>query len=55
MILERFTSETMAMAWLKSEVRLQRVQGAAPMLVGADDIRLVETEDRARGPPPSPR
>ena len=51
-ILQRFASETMAMAWLKSEVRLQRVQGAAPMLVGVDDIHLVR--DGGPGPRPAP-
>lgn len=51
-ILQRFASETTAMAWLKSEVRLKRVQGAALMLVGVDDIHLVH--DGGPGPRPAP-
>ena len=51
-ILQRFANETMTMAWLKSDVRLQRVQGVAPMLVGVDDIHLVR--DGGPGPGPAP-
>jgi uncharacterized protein len=51
-ILQRFASEPMAMAWLKSEVRQERVQGATPMLVGVDDIHLVR--DGGPGPRPAP-
>ena len=51
-ILQRFASEETAMAWLKSEVRLKRVQGAAPMIVGVDDIHLVH--DGGPGPRPAP-
>jgi len=51
-ILQRFASEETAMAWLKSEVRLTRVQGAAPMILGVDDIHLVR--DGGPGPQPAP-
>jgi uncharacterized protein len=51
-ILQRFASEATAMAWLKSEVRLKRVQGAAPMILGVDDIHLVQ--DDGPGPQPAP-
>jgi len=51
-ILQRFASEETAMAWLKSEVRLKRVQGAVPMIVGVDDIHLVH--DGGPGPRPAP-
>jgi antibiotic biosynthesis monooxygenase (ABM) superfamily enzyme len=54
-ILQRFASEPMAMAWLKSDVRQQRVQDAAPMLVGADDIHLVRDGGPGPRPAPSPR
>jgi antibiotic biosynthesis monooxygenase (ABM) superfamily enzyme len=51
-ILQRFASEETAMAWLKSEVRLKRVQGAVPMILGVDDIHLVH--DGGPGPRPAP-
>jgi uncharacterized protein len=51
-ILQRFSDETAAMAWLKSEDRLKRVQGAAPMLVGVDDIHLVRDSGPGRQPAP---
>lgn len=51
-ILQRFASEETAMAWLKSENRLTRVQGAAPMILGVDDIHLVR--DGGPGPRPAP-
>jgi len=40
-ILQRFTDDEKATAWLKSEARLTRVQGVMSMLVGVDDIHLV--------------
>jgi antibiotic biosynthesis monooxygenase (ABM) superfamily enzyme len=51
-ILQRFASEATAMAWLKSEVRLKRVAGVAPMLVGVDDVHLVH--DGGPGARPAP-
>jgi antibiotic biosynthesis monooxygenase (ABM) superfamily enzyme len=41
-ILQRFASTETAVAWLNSDARLERVQGAAPMLVGRDDIHIVQ-------------
>ena len=51
-ILQRFTTEKTAMAWLNSEVRLKRMQGATPMIVGVDDVHLVH--DGGPGPRPAP-
>jgi uncharacterized protein len=51
-ILQRFASAREATAWLNSEQRLQRIHGAAPMLVGRDDISIVH--DGATGVLPSP-
>jgi len=51
-ILQRFTSTEAAVAWLNSDTRLKRVQGAAPMLVGRDDIHIVQ--DDGAGVLPSP-
>ena len=51
-ILQRFASAEAATAWLHSEQRLTRVQGAAPMLVGRDDIHVVN--DGEAGVLPSP-
>ncbi len=51
-ILQRFTTEQMATAWLNSEARLKRVAGAAPMLAGVDDVHLVR--DGGPGALPAP-
>lgn len=51
-ILQRFTETTAAVAWLNSEQRLQRLQGAAPMLLGRDDVHLVN--DGGAGVLPAP-
>jgi uncharacterized protein len=51
-ILQQFASTAAAVAWLNSEQRLKRVQDAAPMLVGRDDINIIS--DRATGVLPSP-
>jgi uncharacterized protein len=51
-ILQRFASEAQAVAWLNSPERLRRVQGAQPMLVGSDDVHIVQ--DGATGALPSP-
>jgi antibiotic biosynthesis monooxygenase (ABM) superfamily enzyme len=51
-ILQRFADESTAMRWLKSEDRLKRVQGAAPMLLGVDDIHLVRDSGSGRQPAP---
>jgi uncharacterized protein len=51
-ILQRFSNEAQAVAWLNSPERLKRVQGAQPMLVGSDDVHIVS--DGAAGALPSP-
>jgi uncharacterized protein len=51
-ILQRFTSAEAATAWLQSPERLKRMEGAAPMLVGRDDIHIVN--DGGAGVLPAP-
>jgi antibiotic biosynthesis monooxygenase (ABM) superfamily enzyme len=51
-ILQRFASSEAAVAWLHSEQRLKRIEGASPMLLGRDDIHLVN--DGETGVLPSP-
>jgi antibiotic biosynthesis monooxygenase (ABM) superfamily enzyme len=51
-ILQRFADTQAALAWLNSELRLQRIASAAPMLVGHDDIHIVN--DGGPGVLPSP-
>jgi uncharacterized protein len=51
-ILQRFASTEAAVAWLHSDERLQRIEGVAPMLVGRDDIHIVN--DGGAGVLPSP-
>jgi antibiotic biosynthesis monooxygenase (ABM) superfamily enzyme len=51
-ILQRFTGSEAALAWLHSEQRLERIQGAAPMLLGRDDINVIH--DGGAGVLPSP-
>ncbi len=51
-ILQRFASTDTAVAWLNSEQRLKRIEGAGPMLVGRDDINIVD--DGESGVLPSP-
>ena len=48
-IVQRFTATEAALAWLRSEQRLKRVDDAAPMLVGRDDVHeRVERRQRQR-------
>ena len=51
-ILQRFASSQAAVAWLNSDERQQRITGVAPMLVGRDDIHIVN--DGGVGVMPSP-
>lgn len=51
-ILQRFASTEDAIAWLNSEQRLNRIEAAAPMLVGRDDVHIVN--DDGAGVLPSP-
>jgi hypothetical protein len=50
-ILQQFASTATAVAWLNSEQRLKRVEDAAAMLVGRDDINIIG--DGATGVLPS--
>jgi antibiotic biosynthesis monooxygenase (ABM) superfamily enzyme len=52
-ILQRFTSTETAVAWLNSEQRLRRIQGAAAMLVGRDDVHIVNDGDAGVLPSPA--
>lgn len=51
-ILQRFDSLDAARAWLTSAERQARIEGAAPMLVGRDDVHIVQ--DEAEGIKPAP-
>jgi antibiotic biosynthesis monooxygenase (ABM) superfamily enzyme len=51
-ILQRFASTQAAVAWLHSDERLKRLEGVAPMVVGRDDIHIVN--DNGGGVLPSP-
>ncbi len=51
-ILQRFASLADAQRWLGSPERQKRIAGAAPMLVGRDDVHIVQ--DEASGIKPAP-
>jgi antibiotic biosynthesis monooxygenase (ABM) superfamily enzyme len=51
-ILQRFASQSAAMSWLQSADRQRRVEGAASMLVGRDDVHLVRDGDQGVLPAP---
>lgn len=51
-ILQRFASLTDAQRWLASADRKKRIEGAAPMLVGRDDVHIVQDEAKGVGPAP---
>jgi antibiotic biosynthesis monooxygenase (ABM) superfamily enzyme len=51
-ILQRFTTSELAIAWLNSKERVERVAGAREMLIGLDDVHLVK--DGASGVLPAP-
>lgn len=51
-ILQRFASLAEAQRWLGSADRQKRIEGAAPMLVGRDDVHIVQ--DEAGGIKPAP-
>lgn len=51
-ILQRFESIDTARAWLSSPERHKRLDGAAPMLVGRDDVHIIH--DEAQGIKPAP-
>jgi uncharacterized protein len=51
-ILQRFISASVAVAWLNSPERQKRLQDAAPMRIGPDDVHIVS--DEGAGLLPSP-
>lgn len=51
-ILQRFESIDTARAWLSSVERQKRLDGAAPMLVGRDDVHIVHDETQGIKPAP---
>ncbi len=51
-ILQRFATAKDAVAWLNSPVRVQRIETAAPMLVGRDDVHIIR--DGQAGVLPAP-
>jgi uncharacterized protein len=51
-ILQRFTSLEDARRWLVSPDRQRRIEGAAPMLEGRDDVHIVEDDKGGRKPAP---
>jgi uncharacterized protein len=51
-ILQRFASLEDARHWLGSPERAKRLEGAAPLLVGRDDVHIVRDEDEGRKPAP---
>lgn len=49
-ILQKFATSETAQAWLRSPQRLRLIESAQPMLVGHDDIHIIE-DDHAGKPP----
>ncbi|MDP1750954.1 MAG: antibiotic biosynthesis monooxygenase, partial [Reyranella sp.] len=52
-ILQRFTSLADAQRWLASAERQKRIEGAAPMLVGRDDVHIVQDDSGGIKPAPA--
>jgi antibiotic biosynthesis monooxygenase (ABM) superfamily enzyme len=52
-ILQRFNTIEAARAWLASPERQTRIEGAAPMLVGRDDVHIVQDEEEGIKPSPA--
>jgi antibiotic biosynthesis monooxygenase (ABM) superfamily enzyme len=52
-ILQRFRSTEAAVAWLNSAERMRRIQGAEPMLVGRDDVHIVNDGEAGVLPAPA--
>ena len=50
MILQRFATLADAQLWLASPERLKRLAGAAPMLVGGDDVHVIQEAEGAIKP-----
>ena len=51
-ILQRFNAIEDAQRWLASTERQTRIEGAAPMLVGRDDVHIVRDDEGGRKPAP---
>ena len=51
-IVQRFTASDTALAWLRSEQRLKRLEDAVPMLIGRDDVHIVDDADSGVLPAP---
>ncbi len=51
-ILQRFNSMEDAQRWLASPERQMRIEGAAPFLIGRDDVHIVRDDEGGRKPAP---
>jgi uncharacterized protein len=51
-ILQRFATLGDAQRWLGSTERQTRIEGAAPMLIGRDDVHIVQEDKEGRKPAP---
>ena len=51
-ILQRFDAMEDAQRWLASTERQTRIEGAAPMLIGRDDVHIVRDDEGGRKPAP---
>lgn len=51
-ILQRFHSMEDAQRWLGSSERQNRIEGAAPFLIGRDDVHIVRDDEGGRKPAP---
>ena len=51
-ILQRFDTIENAQRWLGSNERQTRIEGAAPMLIGRDDVHIVRDDEGGRKPAP---
>ncbi|MBW3634675.1 MAG: antibiotic biosynthesis monooxygenase [Chloroflexi bacterium] len=49
-ILQKFATSQTAQAWLRSPERLRLIETAQPMLVGHDDIHIIEDEQTGKPP-----
>jgi uncharacterized protein len=49
-ILQKFATSQTAQAWLRSPERLRLIEAAQPMLVGHDDIHIIEDEQTGKPP-----
>ena len=51
-ILQRFHTMEDAQRWLASTERQTRIEGAAPFLIGRDDVHIVRDDEGGRKPAP---